>query len=126
MKRDIEHVVASTAMLVIAVLLSPAPAPAAARTGRGPNIAWSLGVAVVLGALAWTANLFVTDMALCARLRLHVPEAFKGARPPLVSPEIVDLTALAIEAVLLVALAAIAIRRVHRRRLARADAPTPE
>jgi hypothetical protein len=120
MKRDIEHVVTSTAMFVIAFLLSSAPdsTPPRRRSRRpgGPSLVWFAGVALLTGALVWTTNVYVAHVAFCARLRLSPPPGFRPAGPPPTSPEILDLTAMSVEGLLLTALVVLAIRSVRRRR----------
>lgn len=121
MKRDIEHVVTSTAMFVIAFIVSSEQEKASVRRRRArrpgaPGLIWFAGVSLLVGALVWTSNIYVQHVAFCSHLRLSPPPAFRPVGPPPMSPEVIDLTALGIEALLLTALVIVAIRMVRRRR----------
>jgi hypothetical protein len=125
-KKDIEHVVTSTAMFVMAFIVSMATEPVKAlprrRRGPGaPSLVSFVGIALLLGALVWTMNVYLGHVAFCAHLRLHAPTApmFRTGGPPPPSLEYIDLTALGLEGVLLTAFVFFAIRSVRRRRLAR-------
>jgi hypothetical protein len=86
---------------------------------RGPRVAWSAGVALLLTALAWTIVVYQQQAAFCARLRLHAPAVLPPGPRPAFDPEVVDLIALGIEGVLLAALVVLAVRAVVRPRLQR-------
>lgn len=126
MKKDIEHVVTSTAMFLIAFIVSSKPEPEAQEPRRrqrasAPSIVWFIGVALVIGALVWTTNSYVEHLAFCQHLRLTAPALplMHPNMPPPPSLEYVDLSALGIEAILLTAFVFFAIRTVRRRRLSR-------
>ena len=108
-------------MFVIAfIVTTQAPAPVRRRRVRGPRVAWSAGVALLLTAVAWTIVVYEQQAAFCAHLRLHAPAVLPPGPPPTFDPEVVDLIALGVEGLLLVALVVLAVRAVLRPRLQRA------
>jgi hypothetical protein len=125
-KRDIEHVVTSTAMFVIAFIVSSNTEPAKVvplrRRGSGaPSLISFVGIALLLGAFVWTMNVYMGHVAFCAHLRLQAPPtpSIRPDMPPPPSLEYIDLSALGIEGILLTAFAFFAIRTFRRRRLSR-------
>jgi hypothetical protein len=123
MRRNIEHVVTSTAMFVIAFIVSTpsASAPSPRRRSRASRAIWSVGVALLLTALGWTLVVYEQQVAFCAHLRLHLqaPSVFHPGSPPPFDPEVIDLVALGAEVLVLAALVVLAVRSERAKRLAR-------